>query len=526
MTNHYRPTWDSLQQHVMPTWLVNAKFGIYFHWGVYSVPACGPNGSWYPHNMYRPGTKQYNHHVKTFGDPSKFGYKDFIPMFTAEKFDPAAWARLIKGTGARFAGPVAEHHDGFSMWPSKVNPWNAGAMGPKRDIVGEIAKALRDEGLKFLVAFHHAENWWFYPHWEKAYDTADPKYAGLYGPLHDQDADPGKDWEMHEQPTAAFWEQWKAKIFEVMDAYRPDVMWFDFGLRYVPDQHKREVLARFYNRAIEWGKEVGVIYKMHDLPPNIGLLDFELGRSRDLADYRWITDTSVDDQGAWGYVKEAGFKPSTRVIHALIDQVAKNGAMLLNFGPKPDGEIPLGAQQCLREIGEWMRINRDAIHDTNPWCIAEEGPIKTKRSGMFSERRNETYTPLDLRFMVKENALFICCLGWPGKELHVRTLIETKKALHDHEQPWSIRAYLQARSLLKGTPHPNRRAIAATARYLLKKSRLPRHYFLDPALVQAIELLGHPEPLKWAMTGEGLKVQMPDTMPCKSACTFKITFKQ
>ena len=207
----FQPSWDSLKTHVTPFWLMNAKFGIYFHWGIYSVPACGPNGTWYGYNMYRTNTAQYRYHVKTYGDPSKFGYKDFIPQFTMENFDPDAWAQLIFDAGARFAGPVVEHHDGFSMWDSKINPWNAVAMGPHQDIVGDIAKAIKSVGLKFLVAFHHAENWFFYPHWEKDYDTSDPAYCGLYGEPHDEDKNPGRDWEKHEPPSHAFLEQMESK---------------------------------------------------------------------------------------------------------------------------------------------------------------------------------------------------------------------------------------------------------------------------------------------------------------------------
>jgi len=165
MDKAFEPTWESLRTHTTPKWLQNDKFGIYTHWGVYSVPAYGPNGSWYPYLMYYEKTEQYQYHVKTFGHPSKFGYKDFIPMFKGEKFDPDEWAELFKKSGARFAGPVGEHHDGFNMWDSKLTDWNAVKMGPKRDVVGELEKAIKSQGMKFLVALHHAENWWFFPHW-------------------------------------------------------------------------------------------------------------------------------------------------------------------------------------------------------------------------------------------------------------------------------------------------------------------------------------------------------------------------
>src|SRR6188474_586632 len=189
----YEPTWSSLRAHHTPRWFQEAKFGIYTHWGVYSVPAwrhptAGQDVTWYGRNMYFETMPQYAHHVKTYGDPSKFGYKDFIPQFTGEKFDPDEWAELYKQSGARYAGTVGEHHDGFCMWDTRYSEWSAAKLGPKRDVVGELEQAIRRQGLKFLVALRHAENWWFYPHWLEGYDTADPRYAGLYGEPHTVEA--------------------------------------------------------------------------------------------------------------------------------------------------------------------------------------------------------------------------------------------------------------------------------------------------------------------------------------------------
>ena len=532
---YYVPTWDSLQRHVLPGWLVDAKFGVYFHWGIYTVPAKGQNVTWYPHNMYRPGTPQYRYHVETYGDPSKFGYKDFIPQFTAANFDPDAWARLIKEAGAKFAGPVAEHHDGFSMWASKINPWNAGAMGPKRDIVGEMERAIRAQGMKFFVAFHHAENYWFYPHWRNEYDTADPACAGLYGPPHDQARDPGNDWERHEPPSAAFWDQWKAKIFEVIDAYHPDVIWFDFGLRYVPDPYKREMLAYYYNDALDRGMDVAVMYKNDDLPPNIGLLDFELGRSADLVPFRWITDSTVDNQGAWGYSKEAGYKPPRQLIHAMIDQVSKNGAMLLNFGPQLDGEIPQGAQDVLRSIGAWLAINGEAIHGSTPWLIAGEGPIKTPRSGAFSESREVVYTRLDFRFVMKDHAIYVFLLGWPGEQVLIKTLVKSLQSNGASIKPRSPRSIMAAikelnsagpplvwRGKTKRRPYTWKAALDMD-RYLRRNGDIRRHYFLPPSEIAKIEMLGVDAPLEWSMTPDGLLVHLPTAAPCQEASTLKIS---
>ena len=139
MNKSYRASWNSLQYHQVPNWFRNAKFGIYTHWGIYSVPGFGPDGSWYPYFMYRPGTKAYKHHVKYYGGPEKFGYKDFIPEFTGDLFDAEEWAEIFKNSGAQYAGPVGEHHDGFCMWDSSFTKWKATNMGPKRDVVGELS---------------------------------------------------------------------------------------------------------------------------------------------------------------------------------------------------------------------------------------------------------------------------------------------------------------------------------------------------------------------------------------------------
>jgi alpha-L-fucosidase len=201
MADKYQPTWDSLRTHPTPQWFKNAKFGIYTHWGVYCVPAKGPNATWYPYNMYREGTAQWEYHVKTYGGSEKFGWKDFIPMFTADKFDPDEWAEAFAGSGARYAGPVGEHHDGFTMWDTLYNEWNATRMGPRTDVVGRLEKAIRKAGMRYLIALHHAENWWFYPHWRKEFDTSDPRYAGLYGEAHDLEGKVGKGFFDQERPS-------------------------------------------------------------------------------------------------------------------------------------------------------------------------------------------------------------------------------------------------------------------------------------------------------------------------------------
>ena len=474
----YQPSWDSLRAHTTPQWLKDAKFGIYTHWGIYCVPARGPNATWYPYNMYRPETEQYEYHVKTYGGPEKFGYKDFIPEFTGAKFDADEWAELFKQAGARFAGPVGEHHDGFTMWDTQYSEWNAAKMGPKRDVVGELAKAMRAQDMKYMIALHHAENWWFFPHHVPAYDTADPRFAGLYGESHDVNGIPDRqlrheEWWDFERPSRKFLEQWKNKTLEAIDRYQPDLLWFDFGLRFVQEKYKQEFLAYYFNRAAEWGKEVAVTYKWHDLVPGSGVIDLELGRFDTLTYMDWITDTTVDAGHGWGYLKDTPYKTPQNLVHYLIDNVSKNGYMLLNVGPRPDGSIPEQAQEILHAMGQWLSVNGEAIYDTTPWMIYGEGPTQMTKAGYFMEDQEVQYTPQDFRFTVKGDSLYAICLGWPTEEF-------TVEALHK----------------------------------------------LYPGEIQSVQLLGHGQNLAWEWTPKGVKIVRPMKKPCENAYVFKIQRRQ
>jgi len=484
---NYQPTWNSLGRHQIPEWFKDAKFGIYTHWGVYSVPAYGRNGSWYPHNMYKKGTDQYNYHVKHYGLPSKFGYKDFIPMFKAEKFNADEWAELFKKAGAKFAGPVAEHHDGFAMWDTKYSKWNAAKMGPKRDVVGELEKAIKKRGMKFITTFHHATNWAYYPHWVESFDCSNPKYSGLYGPIHDQD----KNWPewykigadelafMQQQPSKEFNELWLGKLKEVIDNYQPDLIWFDGSLDRMHDNYERNFFSYYFNQAEKWNKDVEVLFKGDDVPPCVATVDFELGRMGRLTKYIWITDTSIDEQGAWSYVQGLTYKSANQLVDNLIDRVSKNGLLLLNVGPKADGTIPEEAKERLLEIGKWLEVNGDAIYGTRAWRIYGEGPTVMEAAGAYTERggRDVEYTGEDIRFTVKDNNLYVICLAWPGDEVVIRTLRRLEEEL-------SI-------------------------------------YWTEDD-IESIRMLGADEELDWHFSEAGLHIKTPDKRPCKYAYVFKI----
>jgi alpha-L-fucosidase len=481
-TEHtFAPTWNSLRQHTTPQWFRDAKFGIYTHWGIYCVPARGPNATWYPYNMYREGTPQHEYHVKTYGPLGQFGYKDFIPEFTGANFDADEWAEIFKGAGAQYAGPVAEHHDGFAMWDTKYSEWNAARMGPKRDVVGELAQAMRRAGMRFMVALHHAENWWFFPHWRKEWDTSDPRYAGLYGEAHNvewgdnppQPKDRQDFWDLMDKPSKAFLDVWKGKTVECIDKYQPDLIWFDFGLKLVQEHYKREMLAHYYNRAVEWGKEVVVTYKWHDLVPGAGVIDLELGRFDTLTYQEWITDTTVDDGHGWGYLKETEYKSLRTLIHYLVENVSKNGYMLLNVGPKPDGTIPDEAKTLLAGIGKWLQVNGEAIYGTTPWMTYGEGPTQMKKAGYFMEDAEVAYTAGDVRYTTKGDALYAILLGWPGKEI-------TLTALHR----------------------------------------------LYPNEIAGVRMLGVSQELAWSLSQRGLTVEIPDQRPGDDAYVLKISRKR
>lgn len=379
----YAPIWDSLAKHTPPAWFDDAKFGIYFHWGIYSVPAF--DDEWYSRNLYIAGSRANKFHNLVYGPPSKFGYKDFIPMFHAEKFNPEEWAELLRKAGARFAGPVTEHADGFSMWDSKVNPWNAARMGPRRDVVGEMSRAIRNEGMKFIATLHHQWLWGWYPTMDKSVDASDPKYAGLYGPpAPGSPFDFGKSWSTLAPPTQEFQDTWAAKVREVIDKYQPSLIYFDSRLNIIDERRLTDVISYYYNQAERWHEEVGVTYKEKDLPWGAGMLDIERGRLGDLASYKWLTDDAIDWH-SWCHVQNPSYKSADRIIDELVDIVSKNGSLLLDITPTAEGVMPEPVVERLLAIGRWLAVNGEAIYGTRPWKIF--GKVRPRSNPACSARR-------------------------------------------------------------------------------------------------------------------------------------------
>ncbi len=420
----FRPDWESLQKYEVPEWYKDAKFGIFIHWGVYSVPAFG--NEWYPRNMYVPGSPEYQHHIATYGTQDKFGYKDFIPMFKAEHFDAAAWADLFKKAGAKYVVPVAEHHDGFAMYDSGLSDWTAAKMGPHRDVIGQLAKAVRADGLHFGVSSHRVEHNFFLGVGRAIpSDVNDPQYAAFYGPAH--------NWLSNKWGTpldgdftyvsSAWANDWLARAAEIVDKYHPDIVYFDW---WIGQALIRPNLTRFaafyYNSSLKYGDHVGVInYKDYAMQEHSAVLDVERGQLAELRPLYWQTDTSVSNK-SWGYINDDTFKSPEFIVHQLIDIVSKNGNLLLNIGPKSDGTIPEQVQQVLLGVGGWLDVNGEAIYGTRPWRIYGEGPTKAA-AGAFHDTDVTNYTAEDFRFTTKGGALYVIGLDWPGNgEAVVRSL--------------------------------------------------------------------------------------------------------
>lgn len=404
MEGPFKPTWESLENYQVPQWYLDAKFGIFIHWGVYSVPAFG--NEWYPRNMYRQGSREFEHHIKTYGPQKEFGYKDFVPMFKAENFDPDRWADLFLKSGAKFVVPVAEHHDGFAMYDCSYTKWNSVKMGPKRDIIGELGNAVRKRFLVFGISYHRAEHWWFFHEGMKFdSDVRDPRFIDFYGPAQPETT----------QPNEEFLEDWFNRLCEIVDKYHPQIVWFDWWIEQPAfEPYLRRFAAYYYNRGFQWNRGVAINYKNQAFPRKAAVFDVERGQLEDIEAYFWQTDTSVS-KNSWGYIEDHDYKTSEWIICDLVDIVSKNGALLLNIGPKPDGTIPEPEEKMLLEIGQWLLVNGEAIYGTRPWKVYGEGPTKVV-PGSFADTKRSEFTGKDIRFTAKGNILYAVVLGKPEKD--------------------------------------------------------------------------------------------------------------
>jgi alpha-L-fucosidase len=484
--DNYKPDWNSLATHPMPEWLLDAKFGIYAHWGVYAVPAFMTEH--YAKRMYEPGHRIHEHHAKTWGPASKFGYKEFIPMFKAERYDPDEWARFIEASGARYAGLAVVHHDGFLLWDSAVSKWNANQMGPKRDLYGDLAAALRKRGLKTIATEHHIRTFnWYLPgtggfgegdvakiadqlRAEKI-DLVDPAYADLYS-------------NAITSTYEDFMVKWRAKLHEVIDKYKPDVLWFDGGnfRGNASEKIVLETLAYYHNPAAQRGQPVEVLNKLpgtmkFNFPENYGILTFEEGRDRDAKVARpWIDDMRMGDP-AWGYVQGQTYKKGGEILAGLVDRVARGGGLLLNLSPKADGTIPDEQKAALLEVGGWLKTNGEAIYGSRPWTIHADGDEKKLRTAGAHPKWNFTNIDAsDVRYTTPKDgsAVYAIPLAWP-----------------------------------KGTSS------------ITLKSVNPQTF---PGEVARVTLLGHAGELKFSREADGLRVELPP-VPSSATAAQPLTLK-
>jgi alpha-L-fucosidase len=412
----YSPTWSSVDQHPpAPEWFQDAKFGIYYHWGAFSVPAYV--NEWYPRNMYNNGSNENNHHKSVYGDPSVWPYHNFIngardragnwvqfaPRLRSAggNFDPNEWAQLFVDAGARYAGPVAEHHDGFSMWNSSVNEWNSVARGPRLDLLRLHADAIRAKGLKLLVAMHHACNFTGFYQWVP--QQSDASLRKLYGQLG----------------STAEYQLWYDKLREIIDGYQPDILWQDFNLSQIPESQRLNFLSYYYNRAVAWDREVVATYK-DGFNTRGEVFDYERGGPAGIQTPYWLTDDSISSS-SWCYTVGIGYYSLNAMLHSLIDRVSKNGNMVLNIAPMADGTIPTGQRNVLLGIGDYLRRFGESIYATRAWSVYGEGPTQMGGGSFTTPRAG---TAQDIRFTrSKDNrVLYATALGWPGATLSVTTL--------------------------------------------------------------------------------------------------------
>jgi len=475
----FKPTFESLKQYKCPEWFNDAKFGIWAHWGPQAVPCAG---DWYARNMYMEGSRQYKYHLENYGHPSVFGYKDIVKLWKAENFDPAAMMKLYKKAGAKYFCALAVHHDNFDCWDSKHHAWNSVKMGPGKDIVGMWRKAALDEGLRFGISEHHERSYsWFNtnkgsdkegPYAGVPYDGNDPLYEDFYHEKHD---DISNAYPVN--PSEKFLQNWYMRVKDVIENYKPDLIYMDGGIPF--GEAGRAMMANYFNNNIKWHdgkleavhlvKDLELIFPdcvFGDYVEGIGVLDIESGVNDAIRSEPWQTDTYISD---WMYNKFAPYKPTRHVINMLIDVVSKNGSLLLNLAPKPDGTLDDQSMNILNGIADWISINGEGIYGTRPWKVFGEGPTMTS-TGAYKEKVAD-YTSSDYRFTKNGDVLYAFCLGWPDDgKLSIKSL---------------------------------------AADGANKK-------------INSAELLGFDGKLDWRQTQRGLEIFLPKDKPCEIAWTLKI----
>lgn len=468
-TNAYEPNWSSLRRHQSPQWLDGMKFGMYFHWGPATV----------------------------IGDNKEMSRLEAIDQWTAEKYSAKAWVDLMEASGAQFGGPVAWHGCGLLNWDSDITEWNTTKKGPKKDIYGSLAKELRKRNMPVISSFHTGN---FYDRMWGPISATNDTYLS---PLEDHQAYATmNDGRM----SNVIFDAWYARITEAITKYQPDMIWFDTGFggtvgpelrkhlskgRLLQDslvrigglseKYQQRLISFYFNKGIEWNKEVEVFYKSHDIPPGIGMRDIENGNLVGLQYDPWIADIDMsnhyDWSPTWFYNPKNPIKDANTLVDMLVDMTSKNGRMLLNVPPMADGSFHEDVTKELYAIGDWLELNGEAIYGTIPWSFYGEGPTEVTLPGHHGQGKNRgqnipLYTSKDIRFTQKGKNLYAILLEWPGQQVHIKTLGT------------------------EGKLHPN--------------------------TIRNVRLLGSEAPINWKHTPGALVVNLPAQKPCEFAQVIRI----
>ena len=419
----FEPTFESLRTFECPEWYRDARFGIWSHWGAQSVPMYG---DWYARNIYCEGSDQYRYHIRRYGHPSKFGYKDIVQLWKAENFDPDGLMELYAEAGAKYFVAQAMHHDNFFNYASKIHPWNSANMGPHKDIVGLWKEAADKKGLPFGVSEHLGATFSWYrvnkgcdregPYAGVPYDGNDPEYESLYLPNREH-YDPGKDhWDLDPWYTPNKWwhQRWFSIIKEVIDLYQPDLLYTDGGVPFGDGMYEAglNVIAHLYNTsAANHGGKNMAVYTQKDRRKEIytvGVLDIERSQSDETRQEPWQTDTCV---GHWFYDVRANYKKPGHVIEILVDVISKNGNLLLNTPQKPDGTLDDECLYILRELAKWNGVCGEGVYGTRPFRVSGEGPSRVHIEGFRED--TVAWTSSDYRFTTKGKTIYAFQMRWP-----------------------------------------------------------------------------------------------------------------
>jgi alpha-L-fucosidase len=505
ITGPFRPNWESLKSYRFPDWFRDAKFGIWAHWS----PQCVPEqGDWYARGMYIQGSSQYNYHVKTYGHPSQFGYKDVCHIWRAENWNPEELIRLYAKTGARYFVALANHHGNFDCWDSKYQPWNCVNVGPRKDIVGTWEKIARAHGLKFGITVHGTPGrvWkQFMPVRYGSDETGPLKGVPYDGVLTKADGK-GKWWEgmdprdlngrPHEKddPCPEFVEKFMLRTQDLIDKYNPDLLYFDDNLDWWFDagapagrelnvwlgmpELTPHIMAYYYNANLRRNAgKLDAVFNIKNVPRAVLstlVRDFEMSQAEAVEANPWQTDTCI---GGWHYSRSIyenhRYRSAQSMVHLLIDVVSKNGNLLLNIPLPGHGKPDDDEFAFLDKLGRWMALNGEAIYSTRPWKTCGEGPTQGAGGSLYGGPARQ-FVAGDIRFTTKGDALYAIALAWPGD------------------------GRLAIKSLALNSPH--------------YRGEIAR-----------IGLLGSESNLVWSRSADGVTISLPEKPPCDYAYVFKVS---